>query len=789
MTTVATASSAVALLTILVAFCMYLWLYPRRVKLRLPERRACMVSAYALIATGLLSLYQAPVPYRLDLLQAGALSIAGSVRDVMVAGALICWFWSVYRGLLGRQGLHRRASPRLGLLLCVLAASGAVEAQPQPIRLDVADLFTCDAGAHGLEVVVLDPFDDADCAVGGGVANPHPCICSWDSLTETGEWVAVSGGGASSGGTGVPVAATYLARSNDQSITLNTTTKVTWDTEQRDDGEWHDTSTDTDRITVEEDGWYVAACNIGWIDGHGSSTAERRVGLVLNDTAVLGASADAGESNAGRDQLAVWQGELSASDYLNCQVLQTAGSNNSVESDLSSLSLVRLHYDQRPFGLLYVRDQKSVGTNGGDAAVEQAWVTRTLNTEVANTIAGASLVNNEVTLPRGEYLFVASAPVHAVLRHRLRVRTTAGATLLLGENSFAQAGASQQSGIAVLRGVISLDQETTFRLEHWIQEKDSSAGLDFGVASGAVGSPGEDEVYAQLWVTVGGGGGQPTDGATATSSSGQARSAETETLVAVDAVEGGLEGWDLAAEEFLAPRSAWYVATCTLELSAAGEHLVILRSADGATRLAMDHTSSDWQSVSSVLRLAAGDGVECTSYGPAVTIDAATVSVVELGVGWTETAGAGGGGGTGFVRLRKTDQSIASGGGGAMLTWTLEDGDTDSYHDTGSNTSRITIPTGKGGVYTIGCEVNWGTSTDSNVGVLTNLVLNGTTDISQGGHRNENGSASQSSGTTTAYPLSDGDYVECQVGHDDSASLSVWGTTTGKPTNFWAVQQ
>jgi hypothetical protein len=60
-------------------------------------------------------------------------------------------------------------------------------------------------------------------------------------------------------------------------------------------------------------------------------------------------------------------------------------------------------------GYLQVREEQTSGTSGGTAA--SGSITRTLNTVVGtNTIAGASLASNIVTLPAGTYDFRAIAP-------------------------------------------------------------------------------------------------------------------------------------------------------------------------------------------------------------------------------------------------------------------------------------------------------------------------------------------------------------------------------------------
>lgn len=53
------------------------------------------------------------------------------------------------------------------------------------------------------------------------------------------------------------------------------------------------------------------------------------------------------------------------------------------------------------------------GTHGGTFTAG-AWRTRDLNTVLTNTISGASLSNNQITLPAGKYYVEASAPTTIV---------------------------------------------------------------------------------------------------------------------------------------------------------------------------------------------------------------------------------------------------------------------------------------------------------------------------------------------------------------------------------------
>ena len=59
---------------------------------------------------------------------------------------------------------------------------------------------------------------------------------------------------------------------------------------------------------------------------------------------------------------------------------------------------------------MLVQDQKPQDTHGGSSI--QGVNTRTLNTVVSNTISGASLATNKITLPAGTYRITGSAPYY-----------------------------------------------------------------------------------------------------------------------------------------------------------------------------------------------------------------------------------------------------------------------------------------------------------------------------------------------------------------------------------------
>jgi hypothetical protein len=61
--------------------------------------------------------------------------------------------------------------------------------------------------------------------------------------------------------------------------------------------------------------------------------------------------------------------------------------------------------------------------------------------------------------------------------------------------------------------------------------------------------------------------------------------------------------------------------------------------------------------------------------------------------------------------LNDTGDQTISNNTNTAVTWNTEDFDTDAFHSTSSNTSRITIPAGKAGKYQINAFAQWDAGT------------------------------------------------------------------------------
>jgi hypothetical protein len=138
----------------------------------------------------------------------------------------------------------------------------------------------------------------------------------------------------------------------------------------------------------------------------------------------------------------------SAALLASAAVLHTA--NNL--SDVASVPTSRANLNANiALTYLHLRNQTNSGVNNGESfTAGGTWQTRTLNTSATNTISGASLAANQVTLPAGTYeCELTHAPIaqqggtSLAIQHRLRNITDSSTTLASGQGYTAVSGASQ----------------------------------------------------------------------------------------------------------------------------------------------------------------------------------------------------------------------------------------------------------------------------------------------------------------------------------------------------------
>ena len=136
-----------------------------------------------------------------------------------------------------------------------------------------------------------------------------------------------------------------------------------------------------------------------------------------------------------------------------------------------------------------VNETQASGTQGG-TFTSGAFRTRTLNTSVQNTITGASLASNQITLPAGTYFITAIAPAFSVDNHTLRLFNITDTTQVLqSNNAYALSGTNTQTA-AIVSGTFAIVASKVFEIQHLSANTKATNG--FGAAAGM----GINEIYA-----------------------------------------------------------------------------------------------------------------------------------------------------------------------------------------------------------------------------------------------------------------------------------------------------
>lgn len=121
------------------------------------------------------------------------------------------------------------------------------------------------------------------------------------------------------------------------------------------------------------------------------------------------------------------------------------------------------------------------------------------------------------------------------------------------------------------------------------------------------------------------------------------------------------------------------------------------------------------------------------------------------------------------VRAKRTTAQTITTGSATKIDFDSEDYDTDGFHDTGSNTSRLTVPTGLGGKYAISGALEWASNT---TGIRTvNIIKNNTTYLCKNADTSISGDMGMH--VHAQAELAATDYVEIIVFHNRGSNLDV----------------
>ena len=140
---------------------------------------------------------------------------------------------------------------------------------------------------------------------------------------------------------------------------------------------------------------------------------------------------------------------------------------------------------------MHVRDEKAVGVGAG--ASVSGNTTRTLNTVVTNTITGASLASNQITLPAGTYRFSGHAPSYRSNGSASYLYNITDSSTALKGSAVYSWSTGADNGLSHIIGRVVIAVTTVFEFRQYISAGNTQ-GL--GVQSGSSANGGE--IYATL---------------------------------------------------------------------------------------------------------------------------------------------------------------------------------------------------------------------------------------------------------------------------------------------------
>jgi len=144
---------------------------------------------------------------------------------------------------------------------------------------------------------------------------------------------------------------------------------------------------------------------------------------------------------------------------------------------------------------LLVQDQKAVGTDGGTSSSATSHI-RNLNTVVTNTITGASLASNQITLPAGTFEISGSTPCMHGSEHKCYLYNTTTAALAIAGTSEYTHNPNNIQTRSFFTGRLVLASATVFELRHYIGVGRATDGLGMTTNVAAAGV----EVYSTIQV-------------------------------------------------------------------------------------------------------------------------------------------------------------------------------------------------------------------------------------------------------------------------------------------------
>jgi len=134
---------------------------------------------------------------------------------------------------------------------------------------------------------------------------------------------------------------------------------------------------------------------------------------------------------------------------------------------------------------LYVREEQASGVNSLGVVGNGTWGIRTLNTVVVNTIAGASLAANRITLPTGTYYIDGYGACVSGGKHRAQLYSVTGAaTKIMGTSAYGRDDSYEDTTESFIKGTFTVaGASEVFEIRHRSNDGGNPGQSDaYGVA-------------------------------------------------------------------------------------------------------------------------------------------------------------------------------------------------------------------------------------------------------------------------------------------------------------------
>jgi hypothetical protein len=130
-----------------------------------------------------------------------------------------------------------------------------------------------------------------------------------------------------------------------------------------------------------------------------------------------------------------------------------------------------------------VEEIAASGSSG--TATSGSYFTRTLNTVVTNTITGASLASNQITLPAGTYNIFAEVPSYRADGHiaKLRRVSATAADVVIGTTGYSGSGSSNANSYSYIFGQFTVGTTGAYEVQQRVELTRASDGLGAPVST------------------------------------------------------------------------------------------------------------------------------------------------------------------------------------------------------------------------------------------------------------------------------------------------------------------